>query len=79
MELSIMPEIGKVIRDYRQKAGISQQKLGKIVGLQASQQQRVAEWENGLRTPASIYLLKLMAVLHIPPEAFDEYNNSRTE
>lgn len=79
MELSIMPEIGEVIKAYRQKAGLSQQRLGEDIGLVASQRHRVSDWESARKTPAAKYLLKIMSVLRIPPEAFDEYNNSRTE
>ena len=74
-----MPAIGEVIKQYRQSAGLSQQRLGEKIGLQASQRQRIMQWESGSRTPAAEYLLKIMSVLHIPPEAFDEYKNSRTE
>lgn len=79
MECCIMPSIGEVIKEYRQKAGISQQRLGETIGLQASQQQRVGQWESGNRTPAAEYLLKIMSVLHIPPEAFDEYKVANPE
>jgi transcriptional regulator with XRE-family HTH domain len=73
LELIIMPRIGEVIKDYRLKAGLSQQELSEKIGVSSAGQQRIANWESGYRTPASEYLLKLMRVLHIPPEAFDEY------
>lgn len=68
-----MPAIGEVIKEYRLKVGLSQQQLGEKLGLASVARQRVSQWENGYRTPASGHLLKLMAVLNIPPEAFDEY------
>lgn len=71
-----LPTIGEVIKEYRLKAGLSQQQLGEKLGLASVARQRVAQWENGYRTPASEHLLKLMAVLNIPPEAFDEYKNN---
>jgi len=77
-----MPSIGEIIKQYRLKAGLSQQQLGEKLGLASVARQRVAQWENGYRTPASEHLLKLMAVLNIPPEEFDEYRkgvNMETE
>lgn len=71
-----LPTIGEIIKQYRIKAGMSQQQLGEKLGLASVAQQRVSQWENGYRTPASEHLLKLMAVLNIPPEAFDEYKNN---
>ena len=68
-----MPRIGEVIREYRLKAGLTQAKLGEKVGIAAAHQRRIAEWERGARTPMGNHLLKLMAALKIPPEAFDEY------
>lgn len=68
-----MPAIGEVIKEYRLKAGLSQQQLGEKLGLTSVARQRVAQWENGYRTPASEHLLKIMAVLNIPPRAFDEF------
>ena len=65
--------IGEIIRKHRQKQGLSQQQLGELLGIKASAQQRVMHWETNRRTPNAEYLLKLMAVLHIPPAAFDEY------
>ena len=65
--------IGEIIKQHRQKAGLTQQQLGDLLDIKASAQQRVMHWETNRRTPNAEYLLKLMAVLHIPPTAFDEY------
>lgn len=68
-----MPTISQVIRKYRIESGMAQAVLGKKIGVNVAPQKRVSEWENGVRTPTAEYLLKIMAALHIPPEAFDEY------
>lgn len=66
-----MPRIGEVIKQYRQKAELSQEELAEKLGVLRV---AVTRWELGTRTPNAEYLLKLMAVLHIPPTAFDEFN-----
>ncbi len=66
--------IGETIRKHRLSAGLTQQQLGELLDIKASAQQRVMHWETNRRTPNAEYLLKLMAVLHIPAEAFDEFN-----
>ena len=71
-----MPRIGEVIKEYRVNSGISQQRLGEDIGLNASHRQRISDWESGARTPSAEHLLRIMSVLKIPPEAFDEYREA---
>ena len=67
--------IGETIRKYRLAAGMTQQQVGEAIGLKTSHRQRLSDWETGGRVPSPRHLLKLMAVLKIPPEAFDEFKN----
>ena len=71
--------IGETIRKHRLSAGLTQQQLGDLLDIKASGQQRVMHWETNRRTPNAEYLLKLMAVLHIPLTAFNEYQNNNEE
>lgn len=72
----MMPRIGEVIKEYRIKAGLSQQVLGEKVGLSASHRQRVSDWEAGRKTPDAKYIFRMVAVLKIPLEEFDEYREA---
>ena len=69
--------IGETIRTYRNKAELTQEQLGKSIGLLSAYRQRISDWEVGTRTPSADYLLKLMAALNIPPSAFDEYKGAQ--
>lgn len=70
MGVDTMPRIGEVIKEHRLKQGLSQAALADDIGVL---RMVVTRWETGTRTPSAEYLLKLMAVLQIPPTAFDEY------
>lgn len=59
-----------VIRSARKRAGLSQQRLGEIIGLPSRQAKIVSRWECGEYHPTADYLLRIMAALDLTPSDF---------
>lgn len=57
-------EIGKRIRKYRKKLGISQKELAKRIGVSNG---RVSNWEQGLNRPDADMLPELCHALNVSP------------
>lgn len=74
-------ELGKIIREYRKKAGLSQNQLGIKLGY--TNGVYVSRWESGAKVPGGRNLERLAVELNIPPslllpnarEAPGEYDN----
>ena len=56
--------IGKVIREYRTKKGISQEVLSGLAGLDRTHYSKI---ERGLRSPTIETIFKIAHALEIPP------------
>jgi len=54
--------IGKQIRNYRKKTGISQKELGERLGVS---QQHIAQYENGKRVPKVETIVRIAAALEV--------------
>ena len=61
--------IGKRIRKIRTKKGLSQDELGKKVGLNAN---RIQQYENGTRSPKKALLGKIAYALGVTPFALED-------
>ena len=55
--------IGANIRAWRIKKGLTQSKLGELIGIQSRPQQQMSLWEYGHRKPKYETLMKLATVL----------------
>lgn len=60
-----------VIREARLRAGLTQQRLGEIVGVKAFPGAKISRWETGERKPDADYLLRLMDALELSPHDFE--------
>ena len=58
-------EFGSHLRSLREKKGLSQFQLGKLVGVS---DKAVSKWENGYAKPKSSVLLRLSEVLSVSVE-----------
>ena len=59
-------DLGKNIKDMREKKGLTQEELGKRIGVDKSS---VSRWENGDREPKLDHLNKIARVLEVPSGA----------
>ncbi len=60
-----MLDVGKIIREARKRLGLSQEKLGELVGVTRS---AVNQWESGKTTPESDKLPELARILKLAAE-----------
>lgn len=68
--------IGEHIREYRQKANLSQKELGRKLGVS---QQHIAQYECGKRTPKLDTIQKIADALSVPLNAFLELTPNHTD
>lgn len=59
--------IGERLKNARLHAGLTQEQLGKAVGIKAGERQRVSEWETGARTPNRENVERLAHALGVSP------------
>ncbi len=68
--------IGKWVKQYREVNNISQEKFGKIVGVN---KQTVSRWEKGTLQPSTNMYFLISKAINIPLEdILDETNNNKT-
>ena len=68
--------LGQRIRDCRQQAGLSQEKVAEQVGVS---RQAVTKWEAGQTAPSTENLLKLAEIFHVPVEYLVESETQQRE
>lgn len=62
---------GRRLRDARQRAGIAQDKLGVMIGLdEASSSARMSRYENGIHEPPFLWVERLAEALGVPTAYF---------
>lgn len=64
-------DIGKIIREARQREHLTQYKLAEMLNVDPS---TVCRWENNEKIPSGDTLIKLTKILNIIPELFPGYN-----
>ena len=69
-------EIGKRIREYREKRGMSQKELADKIGVSNS---RVSNWEQGINRPDADILADLCRVLKVSPSELLDVHLSTDE
>lgn len=65
--MAVNPELGQRIRESRQRAGFSQERLAELVG---THRRHVIRWEQGLHRPTGVYAERLADVLEERREEF---------
>lgn len=66
-ESDIIKSFGKVLREFREERGITQEKLAHDVG---SHFTHISRLENGHKQPTLVTIFKLAEVLKVNPEDF---------
>jgi len=62
---------GRRLREARVRAGIAQEQLGWMIGLdEGCSSARMSRYENGIHEPAHLIVQLLAKALHIPPAYF---------
>ncbi|MFM9912630.1 MAG: helix-turn-helix domain-containing protein [Methylophilaceae bacterium] len=62
---------GRRLREARQRAGIAQDKLGVMIGLdEASSSARMSRYENGIHEPPFLWVERLAEALGVPTAYF---------
>lgn len=61
------PELGNLIKENRKAKKMSQRQLGELLGVSY---QTIANWENGLRVPIPLNLMRLAQALDKPTDFF---------
>jgi transcriptional regulator with XRE-family HTH domain len=56
-------DVGKNIKNMRRKRGLTQEELGKLIGVEKS---AISRWENGERKPSIDHLKKMSHTLDVP-------------
>ena len=68
--------IGKNIKRIREAAGMTQEKLGDILG---SKQQMISAYENNRMNPSSKMLAKISTALNVPVDALFENGTVKSD
>ena len=71
MELKV--DVGKIIKMARTEKNLSQEELGKMVGVSKV---AVSHWENNKKYPSGDILIKLSMVLKIANKLFPDFEES---